>query len=107
MFIAQPFGGVGLQPNGCPWKDVGGSGGVMIKTKGIIVPVDWNEEGVAVSFAVSTFDEDEYVLESRMSREEMVALIREEVEVSGELGMKSGKKTIVVSAIDIMGRAVA
>lgn len=79
----------------------------MIKTKGIIVPVDWNEDGVAVSFAVSTFDEDEFVLESRMSKEEMVALIREEVEVSGELRLKNGKKTIVVSAIDVKGRAVA
>ena len=79
----------------------------MIKTKGIIVPVDWNEDGVAVCFAVSTFDEDEYVLETRLSKEEMAALIREEVEVTGELRMKNGKKTILVSAIDAKGRAVA
>ncbi len=79
----------------------------MIKTKGIIVPVDWNEDGVAVTFAVSTFDEDEYVLESRLSKEEMAVLIREEVEISGELRIKDGKKTIIVSGIDAKGRAVA
>jgi len=79
----------------------------MIKTKGIIVPVDWNEDGVAIAFAVSTFDEDEYVLESGISREELMALIREEVEVWGELRVESGKKTIAVSKITTKNQAVA
>jgi hypothetical protein len=79
----------------------------MIKTKGIIVPVDWNEDGVAIAFAVSTFDEDEYVLESGLSREELMALIREEVEVWGELRVEGGKKTIAVSKITAKKQAVA
>ena len=79
----------------------------MIKTKGIIVPVDWNEDGVAIAFAVSTFDEEEYVLESGLSREELMALIREEVEVWGEMRVESGKKTIAVSKITAKNQAVA
>ena len=79
----------------------------MIKTKGIIVPVDWNEDGVAIAFAVSTFDEEEYVLESGLSREELMALIREEVEVWGEMRVESGKKTIAVSKITTKNQAVA
>ncbi|MGD8369344.1 MAG: hypothetical protein PVG78_17025 [Desulfobacterales bacterium] len=79
----------------------------MVKTKGIIVPVDWNEDGVAVSFAVSTFDEDEYLLDTGFSREEMMVLIREEVEVSGELRIENGKKTITVSQITTKKQAVA
>ncbi len=82
-------------------------GGAMIKAKGIIVPVDWNEDGVAVSFALSTFDEDEYLLDSGISREEMMVLIREEVEVSGELRIEDGKKTITVSRIAAKKQAVA
>jgi hypothetical protein len=82
-------------------------GGAMVKTKGIIVPVDWNEDGVAVSFAVSTFDEDEYLLDTGFSREEMMVLIREEVEVSGELRIENGKKTITVSQITTKKQAVA
>jgi hypothetical protein len=79
----------------------------MIKTKGIIVPVDWNEDGVAIAFAVSTFDEDEYVLEGGLSGEELMALIREEVEVLGELRIEGGKKTIAVSTITAKNQAVA
>jgi hypothetical protein len=82
-------------------------GGAMIKAKGIIVPVDWNEDGVAVSFALSTFDEDEYLLDSGLSREEMMALIREEVEISGELRIEDGKKTITVSRITAKKQAAA
>jgi hypothetical protein len=82
-------------------------GGAMIKAKGIIVPVEWNEDGIVVSFAVSTFDEDEYVLDSSLSRAEMMALIREEVEVSGELRIENGKKTITVSQMITQNQAVA
>jgi hypothetical protein len=82
-------------------------GGAMVTTKGLIVPVDWNEDGVAVSFAGSTFDEDEYLLDTGFSREEMMVLIREEVEVSGELRIENGKKTITVSQITTKKQAVA
>ena len=70
-----------------------------MKAKGIVVPVDWNADGVAVSFAVSTFDEDEYILEGGLARDEMMAMLREEVEVSGELRMQNGKKRIAVAEI--------
>ena len=79
----------------------------MVKTRGIIVPVEWNEDGVAVSFAVSTFNEDEYLLDAGLSREEMMALIREEVEVSGELRIENGKKRIAVFQIITKNQAVA
>ncbi len=79
----------------------------MIRARGIIVPVEWSEDGIAVSFALSTFDEDEYVLESGLSREEMMALVREEVEVSGELRIERDKKTIAVSQISAKKRAAA
>ena len=71
----------------------------MIKTRGIVVPVDWNEDGGAVSFAVSTFNEDEYVLDCGLSTEEMTQMIHEVVEVCGELRIENGKKTISVVKI--------
>jgi hypothetical protein len=79
----------------------------MIKTRGIVVPVDWNADGIAVAFAVSTFDEDEYILEGNLSRDDMMAMIRKEVEVSGELRFENGKKKISVAEIRGRNQATA
>ena len=58
----------------------------LFKIRGIIIPSSWNEEGHALSVAVSTFDEEEYFVEQ----------LREKVEVSGVVRVDEGTKTIKV-----------
>lgn len=68
----------------------------MVTIRGIVIPVDWDEEGNIVAIAVSTHDEEEYLICGQDKGEELRAHIREEVEISGVLRKKKRKKTITV-----------
>lgn len=68
----------------------------MVTAKGIVVPVEWDDEGIATEFAISTFDENEYWLESRMARKELLDLVQKEVRVTGDLRKKDGRKILAV-----------
>ncbi len=53
--------------------------------RGIVIPVGWDEKGNVDAAAISTYDEDEYLIDNHDKGRELLALIREEVEVSGIL----------------------
>jgi hypothetical protein len=69
----------------------------MMRGRGIIVPIDWDEHGNVVSVALSTHGEDEYVIENQEKGEELKALITQEVEIIGEVRRKNSKKIITVT----------
>jgi len=64
--------------------------------KGIVIPVDWDKEGKVVAAAISTHDEDEYLIDNDYKGEELLHLVREEVEVSGVAKENKDKKIIAV-----------
>ena len=66
--------------------------------RGIVIPADWDEKGNVVAIAISTYDEDEYFIniEKREKGKKLLALIREEVEVSGLVHENEDIKTITV-----------
>ncbi len=64
--------------------------------RGLIIPVAWDEKGNVLTVAVSTFDEDEYIVDRDKKGNQLIGLLREEVKVSGEIGIKDGVKTIKV-----------
>ena len=68
----------------------------MSKIKGIIIPVEWDEKGNVVAVALSTHDEKEYMINRNSKGDELRALIREEVEVLGQVGQKAGRRMITV-----------
>ncbi len=68
-----------------------------LKIQGLVVPVAWDEGGNPLSTAVSTFDEEEYIVEKDIKGDQLFGLLREEVEVTGVLGIKDGIKTIKVT----------
>lgn len=56
---------------------------------GIIVPVEWDAEGIPTRVALSTDDEHEYVIDRRSKKgNEMAKLLREQVQVEGILNDK-------------------
>lgn len=66
------------------------------KIQGLIVPVAWDEEGNPLSVAVSTFDEKEYIVQKDIKGNQLFGLLREQVEVRGEIRIRDGVKTIKV-----------
>lgn len=65
--------------------------------RGIVIPVDWDEEGNPVAASISSSGERDYFVEPDEKGRELLRLIREEIEVSGIVrkGIK-GRNTIAV-----------
>ena len=72
-------------------KDLG-----LFKIRGLVIPAAWGEKGKVLAVAVSTFKEDEYLVARDEKGDQLLGLLREEVEVSGEVGIKDDVKTIKV-----------
>ena len=68
----------------------------LFKIQGIIIPSSWNEEGRVLSVAVSTFDEEEYLVEKDTKGDQLLEQLRKEVEVSGLVRIDEGVKRIRV-----------
>jgi len=67
--------------------------------RGILVPLDWDEDGNVLAIAVSTPGEQEYVVEEDSKGKELLGVIRQEVEVTGVVGTGTkDRKTITVNS---------
>ena len=74
----------------------------MNMIEGIVVPVKWNENGKVVAIAISTFDEDEYVVSEDGDKvEELFRLLQQQVEVRGKVQRFKKKKVILVTEYTI------
>ncbi len=59
--------------------------------------MDWNEKGSVVALAISTPNEDEYLIDKdHLKGKELLHSIQEEVEVSGVVREDENKKIITV-----------
>ena len=68
----------------------------LFKIQGLIIPSTWDKDGNVLAVAVTTFDEDEYIVDGDEKGRQLIGLLREEVEVSGVVGINKGVKTIKV-----------
>ncbi len=75
--------------------------GRPITIRGIVIPVDWDEKGKAIAAAISAHDEDEYLIERIYKGQELLDLLRREVEVRGLVREKQNKKRISVQEYSI------
>ena len=73
----------------------------LATVKGILIPVDWDEDGNVRAVGVAGTDEEEYLIESNDNREMFLRLIRTEVEVHGLLSERAGKKIITVKSYKV------
>jgi hypothetical protein len=67
-----------------------------ITIKGLVIPVNWDERGKAVAAALSTYTEDEYLIDNDYKGRELLHLIKEEVEITGVVKETKEKKIITV-----------
>ena len=63
-----------------------------ITVHGLIIPIEWDEGGNVAAIAVSTFDEDEYLIELDEMGERLMALLREEIALVGLYRLRGGRK---------------
>jgi hypothetical protein len=76
----------------------------MIRIRGIVIPVEWDERGNVISVAISSQDEDEYLIENQEKGQELRAFSREEVEVFGVLTEEGDRKRIKVKRYNLKKR---
>lgn len=76
--------------------------GVMVYLRGIIVPVKWDENGNVAGFGIETFDENFYLIDGIDDVARLKRLMREEVELGGDIHLISGKKIINIREIRIL-----
>jgi hypothetical protein len=68
----------------------------VITLRGVVIPVDWDEQGNVARIALSTHDEDEYLIHDDELGNTLRGLINEEVEVSGHSRKRKTKKVVIV-----------
>ena len=64
--------------------------------RGIVIPVDWDEKGNAVAASVSTYDEDQYFIDSKDKGEEWQEIMQQAVEIRGVVREEKNKKIITI-----------
>ena len=74
-----------------------------ITVHGLIIPREWDEGGNVIAIAVSTFDEDEYLIEQDEMGEQLISFLREEISVSGLYRVKGGRKIMRVTDYRMKG----
>jgi 5S rRNA maturation endonuclease (ribonuclease M5) len=67
-----------------------------VRLSGIVIPTDWDEEGNAMTVALSTAFENIGLRADKVSRDELLRLLQKEVEITGILVVTGANKTIAV-----------
>ena len=67
-----------------------------ISIKGIILPVNWDAEGNTTALAISTYQENEYIITPDEKSFELLAFLRQEVKVTGHIEEVNNRKYITV-----------
>ena len=76
----------------------------LITVRGILVPVEWDESGKVLTTAVSTNQEDEFVIDNRSKGKELCVHLRAEVEVTGRLRQSEGRQIVSVQEYTLLKR---
>lgn len=74
----------------------------QITVRGILIPVEWDESGSVLTTAVSTNQEDQFVIEDSKKGEELRAHLRAEVEVTGSVKESEGRTIIRVEEFALL-----
>lgn len=69
----------------------------MTTVRGILIPLDWDKQGMVIGVGLSGRDEKEYLIDDHEKQKELLKFIQKEVELSGVVReTKDGKKIMTV-----------
>ncbi|MDY6838405.1 MAG: hypothetical protein SWH78_10555 [Thermodesulfobacteriota bacterium] len=75
------------------------AGNEPITVVGIVIPVEWDDQGNALTTIISSPGEEEYLVEPYAKGKELLGLVRQEIEVIGVLTKRmKGGNTIRVDS---------
>ncbi|VBB47119.1 hypothetical protein TRIP_B50146 [uncultured Desulfatiglans sp.] len=75
---------------------------ITMRGKGLIIPVEWDERGNVLRIAISTQGEGEYHIDPDEKGEALKAMIRKEVDLTGEVRMIGRKKVVKVKTFHLV-----
>jgi hypothetical protein len=71
--------------------------------RGLLVPIDWDEKGNITEIAVSTYFEEEYLIEKSVREEALLPFLRQKVKVIGFVRMDArGRKVVRVEEYEVI-----
>jgi hypothetical protein len=68
----------------------------LVKIRGILLPMDWDENGKVTAIGLASTDEKEYLIQNNKRREKLLESMRKEIEISGLIKEQAGRKTILL-----------
>lgn len=71
----------------------------LIIIKGLVIPVEWDENGRVVDIAIAAFDENQYSIEKALFKKQMLKKIGQSVTIRGVIQKVKNKKIIFVADI--------
>jgi hypothetical protein len=66
----------------------------VTKIRGVIIPTAWDDQGNVTGIAISSHDENEYLVDHKGKGPELLFHIRKEVEAAGVVREEEGKKIV-------------
>ncbi len=74
-----------------------------ITIRGLLVPIDWDEKGNITEIAVSTYFEEEYLIEKNARGEALLPFLRQKVKVIGLVRMNDrGRRVVRVEEYEVI-----
>ena len=75
----------------------------VITLRGIVIPVDWDEKGKVIASALTTHNEEEYLIDHDLKGRKLMGFMQHEVEVSGIVRKNNKTKTITIASYEVIG----
>jgi hypothetical protein len=76
----------------------------LFSIRGLIVPVDWDAMGRVTAVAISTFDEEEYLVSGKGKGNELLTFLRKVVEVEGIPSLVEDERMITVKRYRLLAK---
>ena len=70
--------------------------GELFTARGIILPTAWDERGNATAITLSTFNEEEFVIDTSDKNKHLFSHIGKEIWAEGQIGKQGQRKTIKI-----------
>jgi len=74
----------------------------LATVRGILIPINWDEDGNVLVVGLAGIDEKEYLIDNHGRHEELLKLIRKEVEIHGLLREQAGKEVITMQGFAVI-----
>lgn len=85
------------------WRAKRTGADILATITGLLIPADWDEKGNIIAAVISTYSEEEYLIDQDSKNEELLTFVRQRVKVSGLLREdEHGNKMIKVKRYEIL-----